>query len=172
MEKVGNFNVDILVNGLFCILCLSIILFFVIGGCISVKRARFKKEILIAISDARSLGVPLETYYGDHSRYPDMRDDCQLPTDLTTPVEYIASKDFSRIQKNHKQKPLHYYFLKKSNMWLIQYCERDYDYDLPAKFLIQAAERDRKWILDKLVEYKYDPTNGTKSSGDRFYYRH
>lgn len=162
------------------ILCRKRFYFFLLGMIIisallseihsSLRNDNQRKEFYETRNNIWAISMAIERYYADKKQYPNMTDDSLIYSTLTTPIEYLSPEKFNRIEKNIPKQPYpyHYYFFKNSNIWILQACGPDQDYDLSNKFLIQAAIEDEDWITARLTESYFDPTNGTKSSGDLF----
>ena len=107
---------------------------------------------------------------------------------LTTPVNYLANKDFPMLAipadpfAPVKGAPLCYYLSPDSKGWILWSAGPDRKYDLTAqnigivyKPIVPPDLKGRNPIFapalaiyPKLIFYTYDPTNGTKSGGDVF----
>lgn len=119
----------------------------------------------------RATATALETYYVDNNSYPPMEEDCTLPKALTTPIAYLNSLpepvSFCS-EKGIGDLPLRYFSIESRNLWILQNCGPDGDYDLTEYHLIQMINERETEYSYFMKDCYYDPTNGIDSNGDIF----
>lgn len=105
-------------------------------------------------ADMRSLAIAIEKYKHDNSKFPP---DLYM---LTSPVAYIKELYKDPFIKQ----PFKFY--SDEEVALIWGVGPDKDFDLDSNF----KHKLNKNIDDELFKYRFDPTNGSYSSGDIFRY--
>ncbi|CAN5479113.1 hypothetical protein BH09SUM1_BH09SUM1_10200 [soil metagenome] len=166
----------------------------------NVLEAQTRAKVARAKADMRSLATALESYAVDHNHYPWPGDDAgvtlpssggveffetKLPTTITTPIAYITSRPSEPFKNKNEteEKPQYHYasreYLFKTNAGDVT------ELDDLADEMIHQKGTVRYYLLshgpdldhdspdlteNPLGPALYDPTNGTVSSGDIFYW--
>lgn len=127
-----------------------------------------RSKVKWAISDLRKLQYAVSDYGNNHPGYPETEYNYQLPTKLTTPIEYLSSEDYLAISNRYKSMPIRYYNLQAQYTCIFQWCGPDKDYDLQVDYFSNASQIDKLDLVDHCKHNHYDPTNGMRSNGDLF----
>ena len=152
--------------------------------------AQVRSKVSRVHSDMRSIGVGIEAYRVDENKYPPIytKDGYINWTarlnPLTTPVAYVTgggmfrdvfNNDVTKSENNgaHYNTDLIFLYRDKGSLleWS-QQAEVARSYGNPASFLygkswfLQSWGPDQDYDAEYMVDYMYDGTNGTRSSGD------
>jgi len=118
-------------------------------------------------ADLRSLATGIESYYVDHDAYPAFAvvpNDNGLPyTHLSSPVSYISTY-FTDPFVESPSSTYCYWTDPTSSGWIAWSAGPDGDYDITYNFV--ETTYNPKSGDNQFYYLKYDPTNGTASSGD------
>jgi type II secretory pathway pseudopilin PulG len=175
-----------------CSLLIAVFMVFLITaiGFPNFLEAQVRSKVSRVRSDQRSLATALECYYVDNSCYPSCAaggegancelpadsEACQLPTfriwsqpwqqkeysTLTTPVAYITSYFNDPFSDDPNATYIYY---TDGQGWVLISPGPDGVYDIdPLEDYISTLSQPSPALLEKC----YDPSNGTKSSGDIF----
>ncbi len=140
--------------------------------------AQTRAKITRVRTDLRTLATAMETYFTDNSAYPPDYDSGEFGVtpnneymtyaSLTTPIAYLSTipTDYflEKMQESITGKPTPYFQFNGGN--------RANFYGSSIKWLMSSPGPDLRdnvmWGQDwrRMHEVSYDPTNGTKSSGD------
>ena len=141
--------------------------------------AQQRSKVSLTKADMRSLATALESYYVDCNDYPawttgaDSANKWELPSfqvstpqkkimTLTTPIAYITS--FLQDPFSKEGKTFSYYSVK--NGWILWSLGPDQKVDLSLELIKKLYRADISQPSLDLLQYYYDPTNGSASGGD------
>lgn len=123
--------------------------------------------------DFRQIHYALEDYYDDHQTYPMAEADGHFPSVLTTPVAYYTIRSgtlFQDIFKSRENPFYSYFYDPGHNIYVIHSNGPDRDRDLTDySVLINENIQNQEKITSIDNKYRYDPTNGYYTNGDKFY---
>lgn len=121
---------------------------------ITLHEAQIRAKVSIIKADMRRLDEAIGKYKHDNGKFP-----TNLYM-LTSPVAYIEKQYEDPFVKQS------YKYYSDKELALIWSAGPDKDYDINSNF----EHKLNKKIDDELIEYHYDPTNGTRTKGDIYRY--
>lgn len=152
----------------------DLVILFFLGSCIiaicpiNFLQADIRKYIVNTKTDLMLVEDHLLSYKHVNGSYPSMKRDYSLPITITK-KGYISSKEIlfppPKALSNKKSFALKYYLF--DDYFLLHPPGPDYEYDLSSEKVHSIFSRKNKdYNSQELSQYRYDPTNGTISSGD------
>lgn len=136
---------------------LVVIVSFLGLGALRYMESNVRGQVEVMRIDQNRVASALVRYYMDNQYYPAMNSDASIPSELTTPIDYL---------RHSLTTDCKYYYLKKSGVCILLNNGPDQKGSISNPFFVEAAQNDAEWIQANYGKFCYDPTNGLKSSGD------
>ncbi len=117
-------------------------------------------------SDMRSIETALEAYSVDEGRFPLSIGNPPVFANITTPVAYLTSYPMDPFLQH--QRSFCYYTDPKGMGCIVWVSGPDRDLDLTLSLVEKIYKPGMDMQAPELINFSFDPTNGTASSGDIF----